>query len=188
MRLSRIIRSAVLCGVCIAVSLSLAPAQGAFIASETATVTPLMGGTSYLYSYTVTVSALSTVSASEFDLALNAPIDPNSIISPSNFFSFYTLGDPFITFTAFDNGTAANGISPGSSGTFSFTSAYAPAMASYQVVGLDPSFTTDIVAGATLAPSVVPEPSSLLLASLGMGGILGGFLRSRRRSTHSAGA
>ncbi len=182
MRPPHIVRT-VLFGALIALGMTSAPARAAFVATESTTVTASTGG-SYLYSYTIAVAPTSTVAATEFDLQLNAAIDPNSIISPSDFFTFYTPGDPFITFTAFDNG-----IAPGSSGTFSFTSTVGPGMGGYSTSGLDNSnFSNPSVQGMTFVPGVtVPEPSSLLLTGLGACGALGGYARSRRRSPMARG-
>ena len=162
-----------------------ASARADFIATESTTVTRLSPSL-YLYSYSVSVAANSTASVSEFDLALNAPINANSIVSPSNFFAFYTTGDPFISFTAFDNGTPFNGIAPGSSGTFSFTSAFGPATASYQVSGIDPNAGFVALSGTTAAPSIVPEPSSLMLLGCGLCGAVGLARRARGRSAATA--
>ena len=166
-------------GAFFALMLSLAPAQGAFIATETTTVTQLSNA-SFLYSYTVNVATSSTISASEFDLSLVGAINPNSIINPSNFFNFYNVGDPFIQFIATgDDPTQFNGISPGSSGTFSFTSLFAPVTGSYQIQGLDSNAGVVDITGSTLVPGV-PEPSSLLMSGLGLCGALGWIARSRR--------
>ncbi len=182
------LRGTFLLGGFLAFALGFAPAQGAFIATETSSVTTLTTATGnlYLYSYLVSVAGNSTVSASEFDVSLGAPIIASSIVMPTNFLSFYTDGDPFITFTAFDNGTPFVGISPGSSGTFSFFSIYGPAAGSYQVLGLDSSsFTTATVTGGAIIPGAVPEPASVALLGLGVCGALGGYARSRRRAAIS---
>ena len=172
-------------GALLAPAMAAAPARAAFVATETTNVVLEKNGF-YMYSYTIAVAASSTVSASEFDLQLYAPIDPNSIISPSNFFTFYTVGDPFISFTADYNPNGFDGIAPGSTGTFSFVSAAAPGNGSYQTSGLDDSSgSVDAIPGITNIP--VPEPSSLLLTVLGASGGLGWFARGRRRADATRG-
>ena len=162
----------------LALAWSPASARAGFIATETTSVTQQASGL-WSYSYTVAVGATSSATVSEFDLLVYAPVDPNSIVTPSNFYTFYNPGDSVINFTAFDSGIAI-----GSTGTFSFLSAFAPGSAGYQVQGLitsntGPNSTADIT-GFTSAP--VPEPSSLLMCGLGTAGVLGLISRSRRRS------
>ncbi len=179
MRLRELCATAFLGGLIICLG-SVAPARASFIATETTNVVAV-NPSLYFYSYTVTVSAASTSSVSEFDLALSAPILDAGITFPMNFFSFYTSGDPFITFTAFDNGAPFIGIAPGSSGTFSFYSNYAPGAFGYQASGFDTnSGTPGAIQGTTLAPSLVPEPASLLMSGLGLCMALGLGVRSRR--------
>ena len=161
----------------LALALSFTPARAGFNASVTATEAPRAGGL-YLYTYTVSVAASSTVSASEFDVAVNDPIGLGSITPPNDFFTFYSPGDSTISFTAFDAG-----ITPGHSGTFSFTSLSAPGrgMVPDLIRGLDSStFTVDDIPGMIIGPAVVPEPSSLLLCALGGVGV-GLLARARRR-------
>ena len=174
-------------GMLVALSVGATSVQADFIATETTTVNQLSSNL-YFYSYTVAVSSNSTASASDFALSLGAPIMENTIVNPTNFFAFYTSGDPFITFTAFDNGTPFNGIAPGSSGTFSFYSSSAPVMGFFQTSGFDSTsgiFST--ITGSALVPGVVPEPSSLLLSGLGFCGVLGLLARTRSRSAVSFG-
>jgi len=162
----------------------------AFIATETSSVNPLANG-EYLYSYTVSVAANSTAYASEFDLALGGSIDTTSLpINPSNFTSVYAPGDSFtgasISFYATNDGTQnlnSIGISPGSSGTFSFLSTNAPTTGAFQVLGIDSTAGIVTVQGSAIVPGTVPEPSSLLLTGFGACGALGLFARSRRRPT-----
>ena len=178
---------ALLLGAFLAIALGDTAVRGDFIATESTSVQKLSSNL-YFYSYTVSVSANSTASASEFDLSLNAPVMENTIVNPTNFFAFYTSGDPFITFTAFDNGTPFSGIAPGSSGTFSFYSSFSPVMGFYQTSGFDSTsgvFST--VTGSVLVPGLVPEPSSLLLSSLGFCGVLGLVARSRSREVVAVG-
>ena len=178
---------AFLLGTLLALGLSVAPVRGDFIATETTNVQQLSSNL-YFYSYTVNVASNSTASASEFDLSLNAPIMENTIVNPTNFFAFYTSGDPFITFTAFENGTPFNGIAPGSSGTFSFYSGFAPVTGFFQTSGFDnTSGVFSTVTGSALVPGMVPEPSSLLLSGLGFCGVLGLIARSRSRAVVSFG-
>ncbi len=154
-----------------------ASARAGFVASLSATVTPEAGG-SFLYAYAINVSPSGTVAASEFDLSLPAPIDPTSIIMPTDFFSFYNYGDPDISFIALDAG-----ILPGSSGTFSFMSTYGPGPVDSLVRGLDMStYNVDDLSGTVSGPvSVsVPEPSSWLMAATAALGVAGLFVGNRR--------
>ncbi len=174
----------VLLGAVFALVSSFAPARAAFIATETSSVTPIGG--EFLYSYTVNVGAASTAYASELDLALGGTIDAGSIINPSNFTSVYSPGDSFsgpsISFYAVDNGTNNSGISPGSSGTFSFLSVNTPTSGAYQALGIDSTAGIVTIQGLASVPSV-PEPSSLLMSGFSICGALGLFVRSRRRPT-----
>ncbi len=176
---------AVFFGAILALFSGFGTARADFLATETSMVTPIIGG-EFLYSYTVTVSANSTVYASEFDLSLPGTIDTNSIINPSNFTSVYSPGDSMvgssISFYAVDNGTNNSGISPGSSGTFSFLSVNAPTMGAYQALGFDQNLGILTLQGSAVVPSV-PEPSSLLMSGFSLCGALGLFVRSRRRPT-----
>ena len=186
MRLAHMGKSLFL-GVLVALGMGVGPAWGAFLPTVTSNVTKL-SASSYLYSYTVSVAATSTSSVSEFDMVLGAAIDPDSIMAPTAFFPFYTPGDPFIFFTAFEDGTNFPGIAPGSSGVFSFISSGVPVAALFQTSGFDPvSGLLVSTSGMILTPGVVPEPASLLLASLGFCGTLGLLARSRRRGAVTAG-
>ena len=177
-------------GAILVLAFCSAPSQGAFIATETSSVNPLANG-EYLYSYTVTVAANSTAFASEVDLALGGTIDTTaSIINPNNFTSVYSPGDSFtgpsISFYATNDGTQnplTIGISPGSSGTFSFLSTNAPTTGAYQILGIDSTAGIVTIQGSAIVPGTVPEPSSLLMSGLGVCGALGLFARSRRRPT-----
>ena len=125
----------------------------------------------------MTNAATSTVSISEFDLAVNDPIGLTSITNPNNFITFYNPGDSFITFTTFDGG-----IAPGSAGVFLFISFSGPGLVSDLVRGLDSSLFNNVdVSGIVVGPATVPEPSSLLLCGLGAVAPLGLALRSRWR-------
>ena len=169
MRPERFCATALLGGLLICLA-GVAPARADFIATETTNVVAI-NPSLYFYSYTVTVAANSTASVSAFDLALSAPILTAGITYPMNFFSF----------PAFGNGAPFIGIAPGSSGTFSFYSNYAPGTFAYQAAGFDTnSGTPGAIQGTTLAPSLVPEPASLVLSGLGLCMALGLGARSRR--------
>lgn len=166
---------AALSAAILAVALSPVAARADF----SVLVTGLESQTGSLYTYNYSVGNTGTVAVSEFDIAVNDPIGLTSIVAPSDFFISYTPGDSSISFIATDAG-----IAPGSFGFFSITSTSAPGLMADQALGLDPSsFIPGIFQGSVIAPSVVPEPSSLLMLSLGTAGVLGRLARARRRPT-----
>ncbi len=168
-------RSVIFCALLV-LACGAVDARAGFDVSISASDTRQADG-SYLYSYALMNAATSTVSISEFDLAVNDPIGLTSITTPSNFITFYNPGDTSITFTAIDGG-----IAPGSVGVFSFISFSGPGMVSDLIRGLDSStFNNTDVSGIVVGPATVPEPSSLLLCGLGAIAPLGLALRSRWR-------
>jgi hypothetical protein len=174
-------------GLIILLAAGLAPARGGLVASVSVVVTPEAGGIS-LYDYTVAVGAASTSAVSEFDLNLtsesfsgiNTPLGAplSSITMPTGFINLYTLGDPTISFYSTDPSTD---IAPGTSALFSFLSTSSPvAMQPYRLSTLDGSGSPPVL-GSVLGPTLVPEPSALLLLGLGALGGIGGLARARRR-------
>jgi hypothetical protein len=99
---------------------------------------------------------------------------------PSGFINLYTLGDPIISFFSTDPSTD---IAPGSSEEFSFISTSNPIMQPYQLSTFDGTGNT--VGGSVLAPTFVPEPSSLVLWGLSAFGVIGRLagVRYRKRVT-----
>ena len=160
-------------------------ANASFDTSLLVNITPQSGGI-FLYTYTANVLPTSTANLAEFDVNLNdsslGPLSPGANISaitqPTGFINLYTTGDAFISFQSTDSSTD---IQPGASGTFSFTSAAAPALQPYLFRSFDgPNIQAT---GQVLAPSTraaaVPEPSGLFALGLGLAGVFGA--RARRR-------
>jgi hypothetical protein len=165
----------------------IVPARAGLVASVTVDVTPEAGGMS-LYAYTLAVAAASTSAVSEFDLNLTsetasgiftppgAPL--SSITMPTGFINLYTPGDPTISFFSTDPSTD---IAPGTSALFSFLSISSPTtLQPYQLSTFDGSGSPPVL-GSVLGPTVVPEPSGLVLSGLGVLGLIGGRARARSR-------
>ena len=144
------------------VAFGQAPARAVFITTVTPTVTPQGGGV-FLYSYNVANSPNSTVGVAEFDVDVYTGANLASLTNPVGFLALYTAGDSFVQFLSTD---PASDIAPGTSGVFSFTSIYGPALANDLTRGFDPTGAPAQNAGRTLAP--VPEPSALVLFGLGL--------------------
>ncbi len=177
-------------GLIIVLAADPTPARADFLATLTASVTQQTGGL-YLYTYTVTDLANSTSAISEIDLSLTnnpsvgiitaagAPI--TSITMPGGFTNTYTLGDPTISFYSTD---PANDITASNSATFSFTSTFGPAFEPYQLSSF--GGTGSLLTGLVVTPAIVPEPSSLILSSLGALASLGWIARGRSRKVNVA--
>ena len=151
------------------------PSRAAFVTQVTPVVTPIAGGR-YSYTYTVTNTPLSTVDLGAFYVGVTDDANLDSITEPAGFLPIYTPGFETIEFASTD---ASTDITPGSSGTFSFTSPLAPALTAYANQSYDDG---SFDSGTTLAPnsSPVPEPATACSAALGGVWLLG---RRRRRST-----
>jgi PEP-CTERM motif len=172
-------------GLMILLSFGIVPARAGLIGSVSVNITPETGGLS-LYTYTVSVDSASTSAVSEFDLNITAgktsgiitPVGAllSSITMPTGFINLYTLGDPTISFLSTD---ASTDISPGSMGVFSFVSTSNPILQPFQLSTFDGTGST--VMGSVLAPTSVPEPSSLVLSGLGAMGVIGWLARARFR-------
>jgi PEP-CTERM motif len=90
----------------------------------------------------------------------------------------YSAGDSLISW---DSLSSASDLTPGANALFSFISPLAPGPQDFTALGSDASgteFGSD--QGVTQGPTVVPEPSSLTLACLGVLGLIGYAWRSRR--------
>jgi hypothetical protein len=142
------------------------PARAGPIAQLSVSVNPTSGGL-FEYDYTVSVDAASTVGASQLFL----DVSPSAALSsqaPTGWDTFYSAGDPDISFLSSD---PSFDVAPGMVGTFVLTSAIGPAAASFLVRGIDDSSgSTSEVPGIILTPSAVPEPSSLFLGSIALAG------------------
>src|SRR5208283_3048451 len=118
----------------------------------------------YQYSYTLTNSPQSTISAYIFALAVDKGANLQSLTGPTGWEILYTVGS-----TSVEWDTAFQPIAPGGSATFGFTSVEPPASNMYQTTGFDPnSFQFYNNTGTTSTPGAVsvPEPASLTLAVL----------------------
>ena len=177
-------------GLALLLATAVAPARADMQATVTVSITPESGGM-FLYDYTVADLATSTSAVSEFDLSLTlspfsgintppgAPI--SSITMQPGFINLYSTGDPSISFFSTDPSTD---IAPGTSGSFSFTSTYAPVYVPYMLSTFDG--TGSSVSGSIFAPATVPEPSTLALAAAAALGLAGWRLLGRRRARASA--
>jgi PEP-CTERM motif len=174
------------CAFVILSAAGISPARAGLLASVSVVIAPEGDGMS-LYTYTVSVDPASTSAVSEFDLNLTsgttsgidtpvgAPL--SSITMANGFINLYTLGDPTISFYSTDPSTD---IAAGTSGMFSFISLSDPVSQPYQLSTFDGS--GGVVVGSVLAPTSVPEPSTLVLSGLGALGVVGVIARTRRRS------
>ena len=174
-----------------ALAMGAPAAQAAFDATLTGTVSAPVAGV-FTYTYTMTVKADSTVAATEMDLTLAAPIDPNSIMvftasgaTATDFLGFYNPGDPDIQFYYVGSAAGIGGAGVVDSRTFSFTSLFGSGGSStsqYAIGMADP--TAAALTGFAIGPAIpAPEPSSLLMCGLGAVGGLGLLRRNRRLAT-----
>jgi hypothetical protein len=142
------------------------PSPAGFVTNLSADAQDLGAG---LYSYTYTLTDLpgSTISAYVFALAVDANADLQSLTAPSGWEVLYTPGSSTVEWD-----TAFLPLGPGDSANFSFTSALAPGINSYQATGFDPdAFQFYFNNGMTISPSPlsVPEPISWVMFATGLG-------------------
>ena len=116
------------------------------------------------YTYTLTNSLQSTISAYAFSLAVDAGANLESIMEPAGWASDYTVGATTIEWST------GSPLTPGNSAIFSFESAESPSSSAYQATGFDPStilFYTNPGTAPTPGASAVPEPASMALMAMG---------------------
>ncbi|MBP3954752.1 hypothetical protein J8F10_05570 [Gemmata sp. G18] len=149
---------------------SNAPARAGFIVTVSDQVTANPGG--YIYEYTLTVDALSDLSATDFALDIAPGADLTNISIPTGWSVAYTSGDSLIYWFAPLDGSFD--VSPGSSATFSFTSAFGPESKAYSSFGYnsgtgDFAFADGVVASPGSVPGVQPTPGPTALVMLASG-------------------
>ena len=154
-----------------------AAARADLVTTVTANVAPNAAGT-FDYTYLVANSPTSTVGVTEFDLSASDIANLVNIVNPDGFVAFYATGFPDVEFTADDG---SNGISPGATGTFSFTADVGPAVGAYSTAGFDgPTESMFESFGDTLVPTgAVPEPTTAGLAVAGIALAASGRRRTR---------
>jgi hypothetical protein len=156
-------------------------ARGALITDLSVKVTAGSGGL-FRYDYTLKDDPASTLGASQLFLAVSPGAALTAVSGPAGWDVFYSAGDPDVSFLS---SAASTDIAPGSSGSFSLTSAVAPAAGASLVRGFD--LATGALgqnAGTVLTPSAVPEPPGLVLA--GLAAALAGAYRLARRGPRAA--
>ena len=168
-----------------------APVRGAFDATLAETTTFDSATNNFLYQYTITNNADSTLPVSSVFLSVDPTANLSAIVGPTGFDVSYkpgdpttgAPGDPSINFTS---PSSAVDIQPGKTDTFSFESPERGIQQPYAFQSLD---STGAFAGQTpdglTALSPVPEPASLLLVALGGLGMLG-YGRLRRKPKPAA--
>jgi hypothetical protein len=162
-------------------------ARGDFLVTLSDDVSRTAGG-QYLYQYTLTNEDASDLNAFSFilNVSTGAALDP--ITGPPGWEITYALGDSVISW---DSLSSLTDLTPGASALFTFVSPLGPGPQDYAVLGSDAAgISFGSVQATTLGPSAVPEPSTLLLCSIGLLGLLGyvGWprhpLRRRPRPDH----
>jgi hypothetical protein len=153
-------------------------ARAGLITDVTASTTPVAGGLTQ-YDYTVTNESSSTITASFFFVAVDTTANLSVMTAPSGWDISYATGDTVIEFSSPDSSLD---IIPGSSGQFSFESPLAPVITTDAVAGIDSNFNFVQNDGVTSGPALssVPEPSSALLCTLGVLGVLTFHRRPKR--------
>ncbi len=128
------------------------------------------------YDYTLADLSASTVTASFFFVDVSSTANLTALSAPTGWDISYTPGDTAVGFTSSDS---SYDIAVGATGLFSFDSTLAPQMAPYEIAGVDANYNYVPNDGMILSASV-PEPSSVVLCTLGVLGVLG--LRWRLKS------
>ncbi len=157
------------------------PVRGGLLTSLTVDVAPQPGGLTR-YEYTLTNEATSDLSVFQFslDVALNA--DLQLLSGPTGWDIIYNPGDSQVIWSSPDSSTD---LLPGNGALFDISSAQGPSLHSYLIAGINeaiPDIETN--SGWIAGPGVssVPEPSALMLGSIGVLGLLGYAWRRKHRS------
>ena len=159
-------------------------ARADLITNVGVSTTPVSGGLTE-YDYTVSDESSSTITASFFFVAVDTTANLSAMTAPSGWDISYATGDPVIEFSSPD---PSLDIIPGSFGLFSFDSPLTPVLTTDAVAGIDPNSNFVQNVGTTLGPVVasVPEPSSTVLCTLGMLGVLSCHRRLKRNRSARA--
>lgn len=155
--------------------LHIAPvACAGLITSLSVEVSPGAGG-QFRYDYTLTNESTSDLPVIGFALDIAATADLTNLIGPSGWNVSYSTGDTVISWESPDPSTD---LLPGFGAVFSFLSPLEPGLSDYLILGLDENtgrFETNFgqIAGPGPSISTIPEPSSILLACIGLLGFIG---------------
>ncbi len=145
----------------------------------TGTVSLFNAATGYTYNYSITNGA-------PMDLAeITVPANPQSsllnLTAPTGFLITFDSGNGLFSFLEDNNQNTPQTFASGTTVTgFSFTSFYAPGAATFDALDAG----ANDYMGTTLAPTVVPEPTTTLLSLAGLA-LVGGIVVRRRLSTQS---
>jgi hypothetical protein len=164
----------------VAIAASHHSVRADLITDLSVTTTPESGGLT-LYSYTLADLSTSTITASSFFVVVDTTANLSALSAPTGWDISYTAGDTAVGFTSPD---PSLDIMPGFSGPFSFESLLTPVLVPYEVAGIDPNFNYVVNTGVILGASV-PEPSSAVLCTLGILGVLSFHGRLRRKQSVS---